>query len=106
MKPILTVTIAALLFALLALVFLPKAYAADFNEAYFKSEAGGDIVMTQDKCPFDSSPYRLLAYAHIQGIDNVTIGCWDLKGDKITVFWDSPRGPIMRVYTLDGMQFR
>ena len=91
---------------LLAVVLLlfTAAVSADDEIAVMENEAGGQIILTQRKCPIpDSADFRL---AYTTSPDLRIYGCWKLQRNERTVhvLWVTPDGESHhRVY--DSKQF-
>ena len=69
------------------LLFSAVAIAEDNEVAVMDNEAGGQIVLTQRKCPIpDSSDFRL---AYTTSTDHRIYGCWKLQrnGRMVHVLW-------------------
>lgn len=81
-----------LLAALLMSTFLVSAVADDNDIAVMENGAGGNIVLTQQRCPIpDSSDFRL---AYSWNAEMRIYGCWKMKQDDHTVhvLWVMPNG--------------
>jgi hypothetical protein len=79
---------------LLAVVLLlfTAAVSADDEVAVMENEAGGQIVLTQRKCPIpDSADFRL---AYTSSTNLRIYGCWKLQrnGRMVHVLWVTPDG--------------
>jgi hypothetical protein len=79
---------------LLAIVLLlfTAAVSADDEVAVMENEAGGQIVLTQRKCPIpDSADFRL---SYTTSPDLRVYGCWKLQSNErmVHVLWVTPDG--------------
>ena len=94
------------LLAVLMSLFLAAAAAAADNEvAVMGNNAGGSIVLTQQKCPIpDSSDFRL---AYSWNSEMRIFGCWKLQrnGRTVHVLWVTPDGEShYRTYNTDSFE--
>jgi hypothetical protein len=87
------------------LLFSVVASADEDEVAVMENEAGGQIVLTQRKCPIpESSDFRL---SYTTSADHRIYGCWKLQrnGRTVHVLWVTPDGEShYRVY--DSEEFK
>lgn len=89
-------------FLLVMLLLSVFSVRADDEIAVMKNEAGGFVVLTQNKCPIPQSDDFRLAYT---GNNSIRIfGCWKLLSTdrRVHVVWITPDGDShYRTYSVD-----
>lgn len=82
------------LLAAILLTLSTSLYASDVFVQ--KNQGGGEIVITDKKCPItDSEPFRL-AYSWVP--ESRVFGCWILIDDIVVILWDLPDGATQKEY--------
>ena len=85
--------------AAILLTFSVSAFAYDVF--VMKNLRGGEIVLTDKKCPVPDSKDFLFAYTWAEEIR--ILGCWMLVDKTVHVVWDAPQGPLHKEY--DATEF-
>ena len=83
------IIIAAILLALSSGVFASDIYMQ-------KNSLGGEIILTEQACPFPDAEKFLFAYTQFEELR--IVGCWFVFQNVVHVVWQAPSGPEHREY--------
>lgn len=94
------------LLALLLVTF--SLYRPVFADVYVaNNSAGGEIVLTSNKCPFEGGENMRYAYSTEITAQVIVKGCWSIfEGVHILVFWMSENGVYPTEYHIKNFSLK
>ena len=93
------------LLAIILLLYITTVSAGDSDVAVIENQAGGKIVLTQQRCPATGAVGFRLAYT--LGSNFQIYGCWKLRSSSklVDVVWITPDGEVHReTYNSDDFE--
>lgn len=83
--------------AIIAAILLTISVSVFASDIYVqKNSLGGEIVLTEQACPFSDA--KRFSYAYTQFEEIKIIGCWFVFQKAVHIVWQVPSGPEHKEY--------